>query len=66
MIYEQKDGSCVISANRTWLAGSYEDRRAATFAFRLDDEARSELRDNANIEGRNITWQDIRDYRNKK
>jgi len=65
-IYTLDNGTCVISANNTWLPGVYENARAARFAFKLNDCQKSELRDYAveNSEGI-ISWQDIKDYRDK-
>ena len=46
-----------------WLAGCYENERAAKFAFRISDEAKAELRDAAIKTGNGvITWQDIKHY----
>lgn len=63
-IHKQDNGTCVIGAGGIWLAGCYEDERAARFAFRISDEAKVELR-NAAIKTGNgvITWQDIKHYR---
>jgi hypothetical protein len=63
-IHKQEDGTCVISASSIWLPGCYEDERAAKFAFRISDEAKAKLRDDAKLTGNQvITWQDIKDYK---
>jgi len=51
--------SFVISAQHCWLPGSYADEKAASFAFRFDDEVLSRLRDVANSQGRLITYEDL-------
>ncbi len=63
-IHETKDGLFTISAQGVWLPGCYESKRAANFAFRISDEAKARLRDNACLNNDGvITWQDIKDYR---
>ena len=65
-IHKSKDGTCVISAGGVWLAGCYENERAARFAFRISDEAKVELRDAAIETGNGvITWHDIKRYRDR-
>ena len=65
-IHKLEDGTCVIGASGLWLAGCYEDERAAKFAFKVSDEAKAELMDAAIETGNGlITWQDIKHYRDR-
>lgn len=62
-IHKLDDGTCVIGAGGVWLAGCYEDERAARFAFRVSDEEKSELRDAAIKTGNGvISWEDIKHH----
>jgi hypothetical protein len=64
-IHKLDDGTCVIGAGGIWLPGCYESERAARFAFRISDDAKAELRDEAVKKGIAITWVDIKNYRDK-
>ncbi len=66
-IHKLEDGTCVIGAGGMWLAGCYENERAARFAFRVADIDKVTLRDNAQKRGDGvITWQDIKHFRANK
>ena len=65
MIYKTEDGY-VISSQKVWKPGVYQDRRSATYAFRFDDEVLSELTARINVnERRNITFEDLRENKHK-
>ncbi len=66
-IYKGKDSTFVISDGGTWLTGCYESERVAELAFKISDEARTELQDNANSRGTGIiTMRDINKVLNKR
>lgn len=67
-IHKLENGNCVISAkDGMWLAGVYEDERAAKFAFKISESDKCILRDNSVKRGDCvITWQDIKDFRDSK
>jgi hypothetical protein len=62
-IHKLEGGECVIASGGLWLPGTYEDERAARYAFRLPNAALQRLQDNANARaggmGGVITWGDI-------
>jgi len=65
-IHKLDNGTCVIGASGIWLAGCYEDERAARFAFRVSDDTKVTLRDAAIARGDGvITWRDISDIRRR-
>jgi hypothetical protein len=69
-IEKVREGACVISSYGVWRPGSYEDERAARFAFRLPDEELQRLQDEANARmpggvGGTITWGDIAKTRHR-
>lgn len=59
-IHKLDNGTCVIGAGGMWLPGCYEDERTALFAFRVSDDVKAQLRDQALARGGGvITWGDI-------
>lgn len=67
MIYETDRGSFVISSGGTRLPGSFATRQAALYAFQFRCEDLQALQDHANAtrEPRNITMQDLQEWRRK-
>lgn len=68
MIYQtdNRDGF-VISSGGTWLPGSFDTVRTARYAFQFRAEDLQALQDHANKtrEPRNITMQDLQEWRRK-
>lgn len=57
---QETAGVFVISSGGTWLAGNYETKRAARFAFRLTEAQRYALQEPINKgERRPITWDEV-------
>jgi len=65
-IYKLDDGTFVISASSVWLAGCYENEKAARFAFSISDKEKEKLQNEAIIKNNGvITWQDIKNHKDK-
>lgn len=63
MIYKVDDGGFVASSSGVWIPGSYEDERAAKYAFKFTDEQLQKLQDKKNKTTHVITFEDLQSLR---